>query len=415
MSAVSDKTLTKFLFLLFFIWPVIGIYYTFKYINTYTGRLFYVIIFALIGITYTIGNSGYDTYAYFNWFQIQSSLSYGDYWTEIFRRFSINSLKPEIFQYSIEFWVSRITDNANIYFCVLSTLLGIGVVKNLSVLTDLYNKNKTIYGVLFIVFFIVLFSPLRIASFRHYFAALVFIYSAYQVIVYGNRKYLFGIFSTILVHIGFSIAIVLFFIYYFIGNRFWLYIPLVAGSLIFSDSLISFMIENTNVFSGDFKTKATAYSYEGFIKETQKAHKEGFVLLKIIVEWTRWYFIVFTTYWFIKIRNMDSGSKGLYMLSVVFFSFTILTQQILAISNRFSVVYFIICCIYFVRIFSLYKQKLSFIFTSSTLFILGLNVLVIGRQTMEFINASILLPILPLHLVLESNMLLIDILDFFRK
>ncbi len=414
MRVSSERTLSKFLYLLFFLWPIAGIYYAFKYIHTFSGKLFYVFFFALIGFTYTIGNTAYDTYAYYTWFQEQSLLSYGDYWAEIFKRFSIKSLKPEIFQYSLEFWISRVTDNASVYFCTLSTLLGIGIVKNLNIITDLYNKNKTFYALIFIVFFIVLLSPLRIASFRHYFAGLVFIYSAYQVVVNKDKRYLLGIFSTVLIHIGFAISIVLFFMYFIIGNRFWIYVLLVILSFIFSESFINLMIENTDVFSGDFKTKAAAYSYEGFIKETQKSQQEGLFLLRIFVEWTRYYFFIFTTFWFLKIKKLDRGSRGLFFLSTIFFSFTILTQEILAISNRFSVIYFLICCVFFGRIFSLYRQKVGFIFTSSSLIILGLNILVIFRQTAEFINASILLPLLPIQLFIESELLLIDVIDFFR-
>lgn len=415
MSVVSEKNLYKLLYLLFFIWPVLGLIYTYKYINTKAGKSFYVLFFALIGFTYTIGNTGYDTYAYYTWFQEQSLLSFGDYFSEIIRRFSIRSLKPEIFQYSIEFWVSRVTNSSNVYFCVLSTILGVAVVKNLTVLTDLYNRNKTLYGLLFIIFLIVLLSPLRIASFRHYFASLVFIYSAYQVIVNKDKRYLLGIISTIFIHIGFSIGILLFFLYYLIGNRIIIYVMLVGLSYQLSDSLITIVVENTDFFSGDFKTKAAAYSYEGFIKETQKSQQDALFLLRVFVEWTRYYFVIFTSYWFLRIKNMDEGSKGLFYLSLIFFSFSILTQEIIAISNRFSVVYFMLCCIYFVRIFSVFRPKKNLIFTIATYFILTINFLVIGRQTAEFINASILLPLLPVQLFVESELLLLDILDFFRS
>lgn len=415
MRTVSEKNIAKLLYLLFFIWPVFGLFYIYKYINTYSGKLFYVLFFALIGFTYHIGNTGYDTYAYYTWFQEQSALSFGDYFSEIFRRFSIQSLKPEIFQYSIEFWISRVTDNASVYFCALSTILGIALVKNLGLLTDMYNKNKTFYGLLFIVFLIVLVSPLRIASFRHYLAGLVFVYSAFQVIVNGDKKYIIGVFSTILIHIGFSIGIILFLLYYLIGNRFPVYLILLGTSYFLSESLITLMIENTDLFSGDFKTKAAAYSYEGFIKETTKSQQQGLFLLRILVDWTRYFFFIFTTFWYFKIKDMDKGSKGLYYLSIIFFSFTILTQEIIAISNRFSVIYFLLCCVYFVRIFSLYSPKKNFVFTVSTIFILALNIVVIGRQTAEFINASILLPFLPVQLFVKSELLLLDILDFFRS
>jgi hypothetical protein len=415
MREVSERNLYKYLYLLFFIWPVLGLIYTYKYINTKAGKSFYVFFFALIGFTYTIGNTGYDTYAYYTWFQEQSLLSFGDYFSEIIRRFSIRSFKPEIFQYSVEFWVSRVTNSSNVYFCVLSTILGVAIVKNLTILTDLYNRNKTLYGLLFIIFLIVLVSPLRIASFRHYFASLVFIYSAYQVIIHKDKRYLFGIISTIFIHIGFSIGILLFFLYYLIGNRILVYLALVGLSYQLSDSLISTIIENTDFFSGDFKTKAAAYSYEGFIKETQKAQKEGIFLLRIFVEWTRYYFLVFTVFWYVKIKNMDEGSKGLFFLSLIFFSFTILTQDIIAISNRFSVVYFMLCCVYFIRVFSVYIPKKNFIFTVCTIFILSINFLVIGRQTAEFINASFLLPLLPVQLFVDSELLILDILDFFRS
>lgn len=408
--------LYKILFLFFITWPLIGGIYALRHFNTRAGRLFYVLFFGICGYSYFIADSASDTYAYLEWFLSSQDLTFSDYFQELnVRLFTLKSLKPEIFQYSIEFWLSRITSNSSVYFSCLFAILGIGIVSNVKILAQLYNEKKTQYGLFFIIFFLIIMSPVKVASFRHYLSCMVFLYSFYKYVETKEIKYLVGIFSTVFIHIGFSIAIICFLIYFFFGSSLIFYLILLSIAFALKDEFPSLIANNVDLFSGDFKAKAYGYSYERIVEERLLSKQSAIFILKVYLDWTKWFFIFSTFYWYFTLKKLDNISKAFFLLSVIFMSLVFLTSKITAISERFTVMYFLICIMFMVRIFCVQQFKNNVLFTISTVFILALNFTVAFRHNLEFLSSTSLLPFLPLHLFVDSDINALDILDFFRR
>src|SRR5690606_38404095 len=131
-----------------------------------------------------------DAERYKIYFNEISSETFGGFFNNIF-----TGLKIDLMFDLIAFFVSIFTDNQYVFFMILSLLIGWMVMKNTKIIYTLYSQHKTHVGIVFLIFFLILFMPSRVLSFRHYFALLVYIYAVYNYLDNGNKKYIILIFS----------------------------------------------------------------------------------------------------------------------------------------------------------------------------------------------------------------------------
>ncbi len=136
-------------------------------------------------------------------------------------------------------FVSLFTDNGNILFAFFGLIFGYFYSRNIWFLLDESKEEKQskVFWLLIFVFVVVI-GFWELNGVRMWTAAHVFFYGVYNVIIKDDRKGIFYILTSALIHFSFAMPILVFFLYYIV------HLPLKLTFILF---ITSFFISSLNV------------------------------------------------------------------------------------------------------------------------------------------------------------------------
>jgi hypothetical protein len=189
------------------------------------------------GYTYNCTRETTDCYSHRADFILwhDKSMGWGDFFGMLYgtSNDSIDLLLP-----LLKYAVSRFTGNPDILYLVLGLSFGYFLAKNIKMVYDEIGRTKNQFVYLFIIIFFFTIAPWEINSYRFWMAAQVFFFGLFPYLIKKNtenRKKLFFILFTPLIHFSFVYVIVVTSLYLLLGNRTKLYIVMLFGSLFISN------------------------------------------------------------------------------------------------------------------------------------------------------------------------------------
>ncbi len=393
---------------LFIFWPFFSLALS---INKPWSKVFLrnlMIFFGLFGLLFIVNDTS-DTARYAVYFQETRLRPFSDFFDIIFNLYTTNDVKWDFFQKLIEFLISRVTDNIYIYFGVLSFILGYALKSLISLISlDAEDKNNTV-AIMILLFLITLCLPLRVLSFRHYLASLVFVIAFFQYSKTREIKYLIATILVIFIHFGFFLVLPFILVFVILGNRDYIYYGIIILCFVYNDVMTSsFTVFN---FEDDFGLNATIKGYASEDYNTSKSEivKQTFLIITLLPVALKWF--IFSTLIYVRYyeRSLTKSDRNLISFSLLFFAFLALTNEVSAIVDRFSMTYAILGLVILYRVYT--KSTVS---TPNWLFKLGgaivfsWSVIVLGRQLMGFVSVFYLTPLPYLGLFDSSPLSIID-------
>ena len=401
MGSIQREKL-KWQGILFFIWPALSLIIAIGQITSRVSLYIIVFFYGLFGITFKVYSDQIDSSRHMRqflgiadmglWDFLNSFLSGGVYFS--------TAMKPDFFLNVLNFIVSRFTNDPQYLFFLMSLLIGLMLCLLLKITIDVYAKgDRNWIGLMFIFFLLVLFLPARILSFRHYFAALFFLYFSFQYFYNGKKlKPLiiasFAVFS----HFGFFIAVSLLWLYHFIGNKNTLYYIAIIASFAFQGQAIDIIRSNRAVVAPAFEVVVKGYTHNEYLDRVNENRKKGYYILGNYTTWTNNFFFIFLFIFKIRNRIKEQSQENLYSFLLLFYAFLSFTSSLASISGRFGVVFSAFCCIFFICFFSSTKKDKTYLFGAISLVFFLMHFVIQGRLTMGAANISSVLPFLPLCL-----------------
>jgi hypothetical protein len=235
-------------------------------------------------------------------------------------------------------------------------------------------------------------------------AAWVFFYGAYHVILFRDSRFLLVAFSSSLVHFSFFSANIILVIYYFVGNRNLLYIPLAIISFVIPQVIspvFSFFATN---LGGVFENRYSIYTDEDNLASAQEALADVDWFL-IIADKLVFFYLLFALIMIqIKYKSIIRirDEQNLYSFLLLFLAFVNFGKSIPSFGGRFQLVFFLFATLYIYLIFiKLPNKQLNFI-TLVGLFPMALFSATSFRQGADSIDAFIFLPGLGLPFLLPG-------------
>lgn len=409
MSHNLDKPNIFWTYMLFLLWPILAVAQSCKNLDKKYAVLIVTMFFGLFGLT-MIFSATTDAARYESSFVNVAQKPFSDFFNIVSGLYSDEGVKPDFVMDLITFIVSRFTTNAHIFFMVLGLVFGWMVTKNLSLFYKIYLSNRNIIGLMFLIMMAVNLSPGRILSFRHYLALAIFVYGIYKYFTSEEYIYLVVIAMTVFVHFAYLMIVPLFFLYKYIGNRNKLFYLLIVLSFLFSDQVSGLIRTYGGDLDNSLSNVVNGYTNAKYLDRVSGYQENRNVVLNGYMRWTTLFFLVAIVFHKIKYKIFDPVSERLYSFALVLFIFVNFTTGMESISNRFSIVFQVFVCIFFIHLYSLRDFKIYTPFRNVTFVFLAINLIIMLRLTIEYLNLVTITPFLPISLFFNSDATVLDMI-----
>jgi hypothetical protein len=390
-------------FYLFMIWPFLAFILAIKNYNKKEAKTVVYLFLIYYGLTFVNSNEAVDAYRYALTLKANANLPFSDIFKIVGGIYS-SGTSMDIIEPLVSFIVSRFTSDFHIYFAVWSAIFGFFYLKSVNLLYDRYGKNPGMNITIIMTFFICILPITSITGVRMWTAAWIFFYSAYHVVLYRNWRYLILAVAASFLHWSFFTANVILLIYYFAGNRNFIYLPLAIVSFILPYLIAPAFRSMSMLMGGSFQDRYEGYSSENYISAQQESMAQSSWFMQISNNLIL-YFLLFSVV-YIQLRHrklmQEESEKNLFSFLLLFLAFVNFGKAIPSFGGRFQIVFFLFATLYiFMYIVKLTDRKLNLL-NLLGLFPIALYVAINFRMGAESINAFIFAPGFGLPLFLKN-------------
>lgn len=391
-SSYSASSTRNYL-ILFILWPFLAFITALVNYNQKVARNVVYMFLIYIGLSVFIESTGMDSASYIRAFQNNASLPFSEFFKIVGGLYSANA-SVDIVEPFISFIVSRFTSNYKFLFAAYAALFSFFYLKSVDLLYDRYHEKSGWNTLIFMLFFVSINSIQNINGFRMWTAAWVFFYGAYKVILYREKKFFLFTLGACFIHWSFISANVVLFIYFIIGNRNFIYLPVAIVSFVLPNMLNSFFNTVSLKLGGAIQDRYSGYSSEEYILSVGEylGQNRWFVnLSKDLI----FYYLIFAVIFisiFYKDLIREQHEKNLFSFLLLFLSFVNFGKAIPSFGNRFQIIFILFATLYvFLFFLKLPGNKINLL-TLLGLFPMALYAAVEFRIASDVVNSWIFLP-----------------------
>lgn len=396
-SYIENQTLTstadsKSYIILFLLWPFLSFMVALANFSRKEARTVIYIFIVYYGLTFVNNNMAVDAYRYALGLKANALLPFSDFFKVVGGLYSDTSV--DIVEPLISFIVSRVTNYHGLYFGVWASIFGFFYLKSIGLLYEQYKVNQGWNTVILMIFFIMTIPVTMISGVRMWTAAWIFFYGAYRVVTERNPRFLIVTFSAAFVHWSFMSANAILVIYYLVGNRNIIYLPLALSSFVIPQLAAPLFRSLALKLGGGLQQRYTNYSSEGYISAVQEGAAQSAWFMRITSDLVFYYLLIAIALIQLRHNSRMNGKteKNLFSFLLLFLAFVNFGMPIPSFGERFMVLFFLFATAYLMLYFiKMPGEKLYFIIILGV-FPMMLYSLINFRLGTESINAWITSP-----------------------
>ena len=385
-----DFKSSKNYLLLFIVWPFLAFLTALANYSKKEARIIVYLFIIYYGLCYYVGQTFMDSYAYVLKLQENASLPF----SEIFKIFGslYTDTSVDIVEPLISFIVSRFTSDYSFLFAAYAALFGFFYLKSLNLLYFRYRVNRNWNALVFLIFFALIIPVTTINGVRMWTAAWAFFYGAYHVILYRKGQYLILTIASCLIHWSFVSANAILLLYFFVGNRNFIYMPVTIASFIFPGAFLPLFTRFT--IGGSVQDRIAGYTNLDYMTGVQESMEQVRSFVNLRYDFVFYYLII--TVFFIKFiannRVNEKPQKSLFSFILLFLAFVNFGYGIPSFGGRFRIVFLLFAVTYVLHFLTKMRGAWSTLITLIGLIPMTLYVLVELRIGAEVINGWTFLP-----------------------
>ncbi len=396
-SYIENQTLTstadsKSYIILFLLWPFLSFMVALANFSRKEARTVIYIFIVYYGLTFVNNNMAVDAYRYALGLKANALLPFSDFFKVVGGLYSDTSV--DIVEPLISFIVSRVTNYHGLYFGVWASIFGFFYLKSIGLLYEQYKVNQGWNTVILMIFFIMTIPVTMISGVRMWTAAWIFFYGAYRVVTERNPRFLIVTLSAAFVHWSFMSANAILIIYYLVGNRNIIYLPLALSSFVIPQLAAPLFRSVALKLGGGLQQRYTNYSSEGYISAVQEGAAQSAWFMRITSDLVFYYLLIAIALIQLRHNSRMNGKteKNLFSFLLLFLAFVNFGMPIPSFGERFMVLFFLFATAYLMLYFiKMPGEKLYFIIILGV-FPMMLYSLINFRLGTESINAWIISP-----------------------
>jgi hypothetical protein len=383
----------KHYFLLFLVWPFMAFIAALANYSQKEAKK--VVYFFLIyyGLTFVIIDESVDAARYALMLKATAALPFSDFFKIVGGIYSSDT-SVDIVQPLITFIVSRFTDNYGILFAVYAALFGYFYLKSIDLLHNRYKEDQGWNSFIQMAFFTLILPITTINGFRMWTAAWIFFYGAYHVILNRDPRYFLITLGSCLVHFSFLSVNAILVIYYFAGNRNFIYFPLAVVSFVLPKLIAPYIQLLSFRLGGGLQSRVNMYTNEYYIASIHQQSEQVAWFIQIGNDLLFYYllFAIIVIQIWRRYAMKEKAEKNLFSFILLFLAFVNFGKNIPSLGARFQIVFFLFATLYlFLYMLKMPGGKLNLL-TIIGLFPMALFAAIAFRQGSESINAWIFTP-----------------------
>jgi EpsG family len=409
MNTVSiSKYKGLYAYITFLVWPLFAVLYAIVNVKaSYTKNIIWLFC-AFFGYTFIVSNPEMDANRYQEHLYRLAELRHIPFFQALIEPYANKGIYSgtDIYGHLITLIVSRFTNDFRILFALVGFIYGYFYSRNVFyVLEFVKNKKLKILAVSSLLLLAFILPFWNINGYRFYTAAHIFLFGALRILVERKYKYLLICFITPLVHFSFLFPLGVLLIYLLLGNRYFIYIPLLLVSLLFTDIDPATINENAALAPVFMQNKVSGYTRGEYVDFAKGIYTgmNWYVLGHIYALNVCLYLSIFYLFLKRKAYLKDDIAKSLFSFGVLFlalanFVITIPSMgRFQAVALPIIAVVFIYCIQQGVR--DKWIKRFNYIFIPVTIFFLiveirigfdfiGFNSLLLNPMTAPFFPDS---------------------------
>ena len=390
---------SKHYLLLFILWPFLALITALANYRQREARRVVYIFLVYYGLTFVNNNEVVDAFRYAYNLKVNAQLPFSYFFKIIGGLNSDTTI--DIVEPFISFIVSRFTSSYGAYFAVWAGIYGFFYLKSIDLLYSRQVRNSGWNTTVFMVFFIMILPITSINGVRMWTAAWIFFYGAYHVIMNRDPKYLLLTLAAPFFHWSFISANAILLVYYLVGNRNIIYLPLALASFVVPQIIAPLLQAISLRLGGAYQRRYQNYGSEGYIQELQQSAEQDAWFLKIGGDLVFYYLIiaiiVIQALYGSLMKKKDE--RNLFSFLLLFLAFVNFGMPIPSFGGRFQVLFFLFATLYLFLFFAKISGNKLHVLTLIGLFPMLLYSLINFRMGSESVSAWILTPGLGLPLL----------------
>jgi hypothetical protein len=396
---------SKHYLLLFLLWPFLAFITALTSYSQKESKKVVYLFLIYFGLSYVISSSeGYvDSSGYIMQLKANALLPFSDFFRIVGGLYATDT-SVDIVEPLISFIVSRFTNNPRFLFAVFAAVFGFFYLRSINLLYNRYMENSGLNVLMHLAFFTVIIPITSINGFRMWTAAWIFFYGTYHVVLHHDARYLLIALGSSLVHWSFLSANVILIIYFFAGNRNFIYLPLAIASFVVPKLITPLFLTLSLKLGGALQNRYEGYSSEEYLAIRQGAVEAAPWFLRLSNDLVFYYLLLAMIVIQLKSGYLmkEKAERNLFSFLLLFLSFVNFGIAIPSFGGRFQLVFFLFATLYvFLYFLKIPGNKVKML-SWFGLFPMLLYTIVEFRQVSIFINAWILTPGLGLPLLVPG-------------
>jgi len=344
------------------------------------------------GLTFVIAQTGMDSYQYVRRFEYNATLPFSDFFKIVSGLYS-SETSVDILEPFISFVVSRFTNDYRFLFAAYAALFGFFYLKSINLLYNRYQEKPGWNSLIFMVFFIVVIPITSINAPRMWIAAWIFFYGAYHVILNRDPWYFLLTFGACFMHWSYILVNVVLVIYFFVGNRNYIYLPIVLLSFIFPNGLIPFFNWASGNSGAALQLRYSGYSSEDYSLAVMEDLQKTRWFVNLSNDIIFYYLLFMTSIIYFTHRDLmnSKAEKNLFGFLLLFLAFVNFGTPFPDFA-RFKIIFLLFATLYvFLYMLKLPGGKINLL-TIAGLFPMALYTAIQFRVGSDVINSWIFMP-----------------------
>lgn len=258
------------------------------------------------------------------------------------------------------FIMSKITNSSAWFWFLTNILFSLLYVKCYTIIFRNYQYNNLYLFILLLIF--IFFIPITAYGVRFWFAALIYIYSIVRIITLNDKRYIFILLMSSLIHFSFLIPTGAFVYYQLTKSKQKLYLPIfftltIATGAVIQFTQISALFENFTAFD----QKIEAYGQDSERVSHYAARSTFLIVDKFAYTLYAFFVVIYTRIQKSGLRSNQINSKAhnfSYFL-LIYLAVLLLFIKFPDILDRFTIIFTLITIIYFTYYYLLHFNKFS--------------------------------------------------------
>jgi EpsG family len=346
--------------LLFIAWPFGVLLLSANNFSNKGYRFFILLFFAFFGYTFINNNPGLDSYVHKLKFEDVAKKPTSELYVILNDFVNFQGDELDIYVPIVNFVVSRFTNDSGFVFALHALVFGFFYLKCIAFLYDEFKGKINKNAMLFMILFATLYSVHQINAVRYYTAIWIWTYGALHILSKRDLRFLVYCLAASLVHFGITPMTGVLLIFYILGPRNNIYVPLVFITFIIGNffPLDIFVKLGTSVSSAA-EARAESYTNMDVHEQREEVIKQAAWFIQWRAKALHGYIIIALSYVYFNRKSFKWDVKQEYLLSatIFFLSFINLVIDVPSFGGRMRFVFWLIAAYFFYRLFQLNPQK----------------------------------------------------------